>query len=362
MARRFGLVLGAVVTLGVVLGACGGGERASSCGDGIVDPSERCDDGNDAGGDGCASVCEPEAGYTCVGEPSVCTAAPVDVCGDFSLAAPEECDDGNTLAADGCDGSCLVEAGYECSGSPSVCVLISCGDGNLDAGEGCDDGNRLSGDGCSDTCAIEDCRDEDGDGFLPLSCGGLDCDDTNRDINPDAFEICTNGIDEDCDGVDQTATGMEICGNDIDDDCDPSTPDLFDGDGDGSLCDVDCDDTRGGVRPGGMEICGNGIDDDCDPATGDLWDADADGASCDLDCDDTDPAIGADPSGSCPFHYFEDFETGPGGWTASGAASSWEHGAPAGTLISGASSGSNAWVTNLSGDYNDDELSYLTSP
>ncbi|MEQ8909883.1 MAG: T9SS type A sorting domain-containing protein [Vicingaceae bacterium] len=60
--------------------------------------------------------------------------------------------------------------------------------------------------------------------------------------------------------------------------------------------------------------------------------------------------------------YTEDFESGNGGWTASGTNSSWAHGTPAGTYITGAANGSNAWVTNLTGDYNNSELSYLESP
>ena len=44
------------------------------CGDGTVDPMEKCDDGNTAGGDGCSPACNVEPGWTCTGTaPSVCT-------------------------------------------------------------------------------------------------------------------------------------------------------------------------------------------------------------------------------------------------------------------------------------------------
>ncbi|HLF63835.1 MAG TPA: S8 family serine peptidase [Saprospiraceae bacterium] len=62
------------------------------------------------------------------------------------------------------------------------------------------------------------------------------------------------------------------------------------------------------------------------------------------------------------FPYLEDFEQGDGGWYAEGINSSLEFGTPAGSFISKATSGTHAWVTNLEGDYNDDEVSYLISP
>ncbi len=60
--------------------------------------------------------------------------------------------------------------------------------------------------------------------------------------------------------------------------------------------------------------------------------------------------------------YSNDFETVNNGWTASGTNSSWEWGVPNGNVIDTAYSGQNAWVTNLNGNYNNLELSYLTSP
>lgn len=60
--------------------------------------------------------------------------------------------------------------------------------------------------------------------------------------------------------------------------------------------------------------------------------------------------------------YAEDFETGGIGWTAGGANSSWALGVPDNSNIDTAASGTNAWVTNLTGTYNGNENSYIQSP
>jgi cysteine-rich repeat protein len=48
-------------------------ETAQICGDGFIIGSEGCDDANVADGDGCSSTCQIEGGYSCAGEPSVCS-------------------------------------------------------------------------------------------------------------------------------------------------------------------------------------------------------------------------------------------------------------------------------------------------
>ena len=62
------------------------------------------------------------------------------------------------------------------------------------------------------------------------------------------------------------------------------------------------------------------------------------------------------------FPYLEDFETDAGGWFGAGKKSSWEWGTPQSPKIHRAASGTRAWKTTLSGNYNDGELSYLYSP
>ena len=62
------------------------------------------------------------------------------------------------------------------------------------------------------------------------------------------------------------------------------------------------------------------------------------------------------------FPYLERFEGTNGNWYTKGINSSWQWGVPAGTIINKAPNGTKAWVTNLTGNYNDNEISYLYSP
>ncbi|MUU79223.1 choice-of-anchor L domain-containing protein [Winogradskyella endarachnes] len=63
------------------------------------------------------------------------------------------------------------------------------------------------------------------------------------------------------------------------------------------------------------------------------------------------------------FPYTEDFESGDGGWVADNTTNgTWALGTPAGAIINSAASGANAWVTNLTGTYNTNENSWVTSP
>jgi len=127
----------------------------TSCGDGVRDPGEACDDGAANGAD---RACTP-----------VCT---VNTCGDgYALAGVEACDDGNDDDSDACVGCRAAVCGdgsvyknvESCDGageSPDCdvdCSVASCGDGTMNAaaGEQCDLGpaNGDYGGGCNDACS-----------------------------------------------------------------------------------------------------------------------------------------------------------------------------------------------------------------
>ncbi len=90
------------------------------CGDGLVTDAEKCDDGNEKGGDGCSAKCAVESGFRCAGEPSDCARS----CGDGMVTDSEKCDDGNVTNKDGCSSSCQIETGYHCEGRPSSCYTV----------------------------------------------------------------------------------------------------------------------------------------------------------------------------------------------------------------------------------------------
>jgi cysteine-rich repeat protein len=151
---------------------------AAFCGNGVVEPGEQCDDGNDLAVDGCDACvihAGPELGAgadapaptqpdSLSDRPGEDTGdlAPAAFCGNGVVEPGEQCDDGNDLAADGCD-ACVIHAGPELDGGADSPALPGpgdlrptavCGNSVVEAGEQCDDGNGFDGDGC-DACVSE---------------------------------------------------------------------------------------------------------------------------------------------------------------------------------------------------------------
>jgi fibro-slime domain-containing protein len=172
-------------------------EYLGVCGNGALTSNKACDDGNTASGDGCSADCQTvEPGFICRVPGKPCTTR----CGDGAVKGFEVCDDGNTTSGDGCSATCKVEAGFDCSGNPSRCQRTVCGNGVREAGEGCDDGNTLPLDGCSATCQSEPkCGTFDAQGKLQSAVGACksECGDG---IVWRGFEACDDGNQRDGDG------------------------------------------------------------------------------------------------------------------------------------------------------------------
>jgi hypothetical protein len=112
----------------------------------------------------------------------------------------------------------LDQDGYAVDGG--ACGAIDCNDNdasiNPGAAEICSDSVDNNCNGLVDTAdtnAVDcplDCTDSDGDGYSIEggSCGAVDCDDTDPNINPGALEICDDGVDNNCNGTADSADAV----------------------------------------------------------------------------------------------------------------------------------------------------------
>jgi cysteine-rich repeat protein len=205
-----------------------------TCGDGVVEGTEQCDDGNQSNTDGCLNNCMSATCGDGIIEAEVeqcddanasntdacLTTCKVATCGDsFTQDGVEECDDGNASNADGCLNTCktatcgdgFTRDGVEAcddgnqddsDGCLSTCTVASCGDGIVQDGvEACDDGNQDNTDGCLSTCVVASC----GDGFTQT--GVEECDDGNADDTDACLHTCKAAT---C-GDGATQAGVEQC-------------------------------------------------------------------------------------------------------------------------------------------------------
>jgi fibro-slime domain-containing protein len=189
------------------------------CGDGHISGNEACDDHNTVDGDGCSADCKKvEDGWTCPAPGVRCQPK----CGDGLLVGSEKCDDGNTIAGDGCSAACTVETGFACPTAGQPCHATVCGDNTKEGAESCDDGNTVPGDGCSMDCRAEPvctgnldpngCTSPCGDGLkLPEE----ECDDGNRSSGDGCSADCKLETGWNCTVVAETTTTVPIIFRDM---------------------------------------------------------------------------------------------------------------------------------------------------
>jgi len=203
----------------------------------------------------------------------------VDACPGFD----DHVDADEDGTPDGCD-VCPLDPLDDADGD-GVC-------GDVDICPGFDDNADIDSDGIPDGCDI--CTDVDLDAFC---AEGLDCDDNDGNINPDANEICGDSHDNDCNGL--TDDADPVC---IEVPCD-------DADADGVCDEVD-------ICPGfddNVDSDNDGTPDGCDICPLDAFDdADADGVCGDVDiCQGFDDNVDSDNDGTpdgcdiCPLDALE---------------------------------------------------------
>lgn len=129
------------------------GDAPSICGNGVVEPTEGCDDGNTSAGDGCDATCAVETCFRCRDEPSICSSLPG---GDPACEPATRCPvpgdpDFFDPDGDGRAGACDL-----CPNVPTLHDQDGDGDGVGDACDLClddwDPTNADDGDGFGDVC------------------------------------------------------------------------------------------------------------------------------------------------------------------------------------------------------------------
>lgn len=113
-----------------------------NCGDGVLQFGEECEPATSTN---CTPLCERQ------------------ICGDGRINGTETCDDGNTTDLDGCSADCQEEV---------------CGNGIVTSDEECDDANTNNLDGCLNNCLAATCGDgflKDCSMMTGGVCGGGGC-------------------------------------------------------------------------------------------------------------------------------------------------------------------------------------------
>jgi cysteine-rich repeat protein len=166
-----------------------------TCGDLVVSFGEECDDGNLVGGDGCSGTCQDDttgescvldeecaAGEACTG--GVCTIA--TTCGDGIPEGAEECDDGNLDSGDTCTSTCHAPSTESCNGID-------------DDNDGAADNGFNLGAACTNgigQCSVQGNNQCDGEGGVECSAAPHEPQAEQCENNID--DDCDGGTDEDC--------------------------------------------------------------------------------------------------------------------------------------------------------------------
>ncbi|HEY6179540.1 MAG TPA: DUF4215 domain-containing protein [Kofleriaceae bacterium] len=185
-----------------------------TCGNGVKEQGEECDDGNASDADDCLSSGTTPA-KTC--KIAKCGDGVIDTTRIVGSLQREDCDDG---ALNGTHGD-------RCSAS---CRIATCGNGVIDQDENCDDGfgNNGAGKRCNGTCHLNLCGDGDKSPGEQCDVGTLDAggNPTPRDgVLPDGVTFCdadctfavcgdthiNHDAGEDCDDGAMNGTGLTNC-------------------------------------------------------------------------------------------------------------------------------------------------------
>lgn len=240
-------------------GTGGSTEAPPTCGNGVLDELEECDDGNEVETDGCKSDCT----FTCSEDSD---------CDDLNICnGAETCNLSDHTCAPGPPAEDGTRCGEAMACADGVCTPVSCGDGMLQEGEECDDGDNYDEkDGCTTRCTFS-CVTGDDSRDCSEECNPSSvCDDethtcTPGDPLPDGT-ICNLGQGYCLDGV----CVDSVCGNEEqepNEECDLGAQNGVQGSG----CSASCT----------LGFCGDGViegNEQCDDGNTDNAD------SCDAKC------------------------------------------------------------------------------
>jgi len=164
-----------------------GGSNCPVCGNGLLEPGEQCDDGNDVGSDCCSSTCQYEANGAPCGDGQFCNGQETCDGGGLCIAgAAPDCDDANPCTDDACseslgctstnnsapcdDGDACTTTGVCLGGACVASLPLDCDDGNV-----CTDDTCVPGFGCSNAPNSAACDDGNpcttGDACVSTACG-----------------------------------------------------------------------------------------------------------------------------------------------------------------------------------------------